>query len=121
MIQRSSPISATLSLQRLSRLHRLATLMVAGPVAKEKLLATLKIGLRTFYRDVTSLQEFGLEVVRDANGYFLAATPDDIERQLPFPDPKMNFAEARQLALFHNPVAERIAAQLTQIFAERRA
>jgi len=121
MIQRSNPNSATLSLERLSRLHKLATMMLVGPVKKEKLLEKLGVGLRTFYRDLLSLEEFGLSVIRHDDGYQLAATEDELERQLPFPAPKLNFAEARQLALIHNPVAERIAAQLLQIFPELRA
>jgi predicted DNA-binding transcriptional regulator YafY len=121
MIQRSNSNSAPLSLQRLARLHKLATMLIHGPVEKEKAMAHLDVGLRTFYRDLISLEEFSLPVVRHRSSYHLEATMDDIERHLPFPDPRLNFAEARQLALIHNPVAERIAAQLSQILPEKRA
>lgn len=121
MNQRSNSNSATLSLERLARLHKLATMLIHGPVEKETILTKFGFGLRTFYRDLISLEEFGLSVVRTRSRYHLAATTDDIERQLPFPDPKLNFAEARQLAMIHNPAAQRIAAQLSQILPELRA
>lgn len=119
MIHRHQPQASMLSLERLSRLHQLAMTLIQGPVDKNTLIMKLNVGLRTFYRDIISLEEFGLCVVRSRKGYALAASTDEIEKQLPFPDPGLNFAEARALASDHHPAAQRIAAQLSRVLPKQ--
>lgn len=107
--------------ERLTRLHRLALELVHGPVNKTSILEKLTIGDRTFYRDLETLTEFGMPAVRTRSGYLLTAPESEIEQKLPFPDPHLNFAEARKLANSNDPSARPIAEQFEIVVPQFKA
>ena len=51
-----------ITLARAARLHRLVSLVADGERTREQLLATLRIGLRTFYRELELLRRCGVKV-----------------------------------------------------------
>ena len=110
-----------MSPERLARLHRLAFELVHGPVDKTTILDKLTIGVRTFYRDLDTLSEFGMPAIRTRSGYQLIAPESEIEEKLPFPDPCLNFSEARQLATSNDPSARPIAEQFGIVVPQFKA
>lgn len=110
-----------LTLERLSRLYRMSHVLARGPVDKTTILERLGVGPRTFYRDLITLESFGMPSIRTENGYCLTISSDEIEEKLPFPDPKLNFADARKLANSQNPAARRIAEQFGLIFPDLKS
>lgn len=110
-----------MSPDRLSRLHRLASVLANGPVDKASLLERLSIGVRTFYRDLETLSSFGMPAIRTPAGYQLTVAESEIEQKLPFPDPLLNFAEARQLAVSQEPAARPIAEQFGIVVPQFKA
>jgi len=104
-----------LSPERLSRLHRLAHRLSHGPVDKSALMSALDVGPRTLYRDLDTLRKFGMGPIRTRQGFTLCVPAEEIEQRLPFPDPKLNFADARQLARIEHPAAQRIVEQFARI------
>lgn len=101
--------------RRMTRLHRLAYELVHGPIDKSVLVERLEINLRTFYRDLISLEELGLNVVRSRSGFSLIQPIDEVEKRLPFPPPSLNLAEARSLAATTLPIAGRIEEKLIKL------
>ena len=110
-----------LSPERLSRLHRLAYRLANGPVDKSTLETIMRVGARTLYRDLDSLRRFGMTAVRTREGFRLSVPADRIEELLPFPDPKLNFADARRLARIEDPAAHRIVEQFARIVPDFEA
>jgi hypothetical protein len=48
-----------MSFERIGRLHRLAILLSGGPVDKIRIMQKLDITIRTFYRDLITLECIG--------------------------------------------------------------
>ena len=114
-------LSYPMSPERLSRLHRLASELVHGPVSKTTILEKLTIGVRTFYRDLETLNALGMPAIRTRSGYQLMVSESEIELKLPFPDPCLNFFEARQLAISNDPSARPIAEQFGIVVPQFKA
>jgi len=104
-----------MSFERIGRLHRLALILAGGPVDKVRIMQKLDITVRTFYRDLITLEEVGLQVLKTRAGYLVTATQEEIEQKLPFPVPILNISEARALAEGSSPAAKRIEQQLFKI------
>src|SRR5262249_20093080 len=51
-----------ISLQRAARLHRLVRSLARGPLARPTVLSELRIGLRTFYREIELLKKCGVRI-----------------------------------------------------------
>jgi len=98
-----------ITLARAARLHRLLTMLATGPMAREALLESLAIGLRTFYRELDLLKRCGIKVRREAKSYRLGSTVAEAEGRLPFPDPQLSFAEMAELAGHPGDAARRLA------------
>src|SRR4051812_42207906 len=81
-----------ITLGRAARLHRLVTVLAAGPRAREDLLTVLGIGLRTFYRELELLKRCGVKIRLTKKQYTLQSTAEEAEGRLPFPDPQLSFA-----------------------------
>lgn len=104
-----------ITLARASRLHRLVTTLAESPRAREVLLSTLAVGLRTFYRELELLKKCGIRI-RFADGvYVLRTTAKDAEGRLPFPDPQLSFAEMAELAHHPGEAAKRLAGLLAGV------
>jgi hypothetical protein len=104
-----------ITLDRAARLHRLVSLLGEGPQGRETLLATLGIGLRTFYRELELLRRRGVKVRLVQKQYVLQGTVQQAEGLLPFPDPQLSFAEMAELARCPGDAARRLAEMLAGV------
>jgi predicted DNA-binding transcriptional regulator YafY len=107
--------AARVSLARASRLHRLVAALAESPRARERLLAELEIGLRTFYRELALLRRCGIRVRLTKKLYVLANAGADAAGRLPFPDPLLSFAEMAELARCDSPAGKRLADLLASV------
>jgi predicted DNA-binding transcriptional regulator YafY len=98
-----------ITLPRAARLYRLVTMLTEGLTAREKLLDSLAIGLRTFYRELDLLKRCGIKVRRDGKAYQLTSTVAEAEARLPFPDPQLSFAEMAELSRLAGEAARRLS------------
>lgn len=104
-----------ISLARAARLHRLVVLLDHAPRTRDQLLAELKIGLRTFYRELELLRRCGVKVRLNGKAYVLTGSVAEAEGRLPFPDPQLSFAEMAELAQGPGEAARRLGALLASV------
>ncbi len=78
-------------------------------------MADLKIGLRTFYRELDLLKRCGIKVRHKEKLYHLSISADEGVGRLPFPDPQLNFAEMTELAQSPGPAGKRLAELLASV------
>jgi hypothetical protein len=107
--------SVRITLQRAERLHRLVIFLAETPRHRASILTELRIGLRTFYRELELLKRCGVKVRRKTKLYSLSATAGQAEGRLPFPDPQLSFAEMAELARCDCPAGERLAELLAAV------
>jgi hypothetical protein len=107
--------SVHITLQRAARLHRLVRALAGGPLARPVVLTELRIGLRTFYRELELLKRCGVKVRHKAKLYHLVPTPAEAEGRLPFPDPQLSFAEMAELAQCECAAGRRLAGLLASV------
>ena len=107
--------SVHITLQRAARLHRLVSFLATSAAAAPDILAELRIGLRTFYRELELLKRCGVKVRHKAKLYHLMATAEEAEGRLPFPDPQLSFAEMAELARCDCPAGRRLADLLVSV------
>src|SRR5271168_3559596 len=81
--------SVHITLQRAARLHRLVRLLAGSPRTRNTILTDLRIGLRTFYRELELLNRCGVKIRHRAKLYLLLPTANEAEGRLPFPDPQL--------------------------------
>lgn len=102
--------SVSISPERAARLYRLLRIIERQGLTRGMLLRKLRVGMRTFYRDLDILRTWGIEVVLNGRKYELQ-TPNWLSH-LRFPDPELSFAEAIQLAEAKLPAARKLEALL---------
>jgi predicted DNA-binding transcriptional regulator YafY len=107
--------SGHVTLQRSARLYRLVHFLAEAPRSRMAILSELRIGLRTFYRELESLKRCGVKVRQRSKLYFLPATAEEAEGRLPFPDPELSFAEMAELARCDCPAGRRLADLLAAV------
>ena len=107
--------SVRITLQRAERLHRLVIFLAGTPRNRASILSELRIGLRTFYRELELLKRCGVKVCHKTKLYLLSATAAQAEGRLPFPDPQLSFAEMAELARCDCPAGERLAELLATV------
>ncbi|MGP0070175.1 MAG: hypothetical protein ACLQGP_42075 [Isosphaeraceae bacterium] len=107
--------SVRITLQRAERLHRLVTFLAESPRNRASILSELRIGLRTFYRELELLKRCGVKVRHRTKVYSLQATSEQAEGRLPFPDPQLSFAEMSELARCDCPAGKRLAELLAAV------
>jgi hypothetical protein len=78
-------------------------------------LSELRIGLRTFYRELDLLNRCGVKIRHKTKLYFLVPTAREAEGRLPFPDPQLSFAEMAELAECDCPAGKRLAGLLAAV------
>jgi hypothetical protein len=83
--------------------------LAEGPRGRNEILKTLRVGLRTFYRELVLLKRCGVKVRHKAKLYHLVHTASEAEGCLPFPDPQLSFAEMAELAQCPCPAGRRLA------------
>jgi predicted DNA-binding transcriptional regulator YafY len=111
--------SVHITLQRAARLYRLVGFLAASPRNRTAILAELRIGLRTFYRELELLKRCGVRVRHKTKLYFLLATAEQAEGRLPFPDPQLSFAEMAELAQCDCPAGKRLAELLATVIHQQ--
>jgi hypothetical protein len=107
--------SVHITLQRASRLHRLVRFLAENPRDRSAILSVLRIGLRTFYRELDLLNRCGVKVRHQTKLYHLVPTAVEAEGRLPFPDPQLSFAEMAELAQCPCPAGKRLAELLAAV------
>ena len=108
-----------ITLARASRLYRLVGLLADGADSREGILQGLKVGLRTFYRELELLKKCGVKV-KQAGKVYQLHTKDKEEAQgrLPFPDPQLSFAEMTELSNYGGPASKRMGKLLESVVGE---
>lgn len=109
------PPAVHVTQQRASRLHRLVVFLAVAPNGRSAVLAELRIGLRTFYRELELLKKRGIKVRFSKKLYHLVGTREDAEGRLPVPDPELSFAEMAELARCPCPAGLRLAELLAAV------
>jgi hypothetical protein len=104
-----------ISLPRASRLLRLVRYVAESARAREAILSTLGIGLRTFYREIELLNRCGVKIRNKGKLYVLQSTAEQAEGRLPFPDPQLSFAEMAELAQCPGEAGRRLASLLSTV------
>jgi hypothetical protein len=89
--------------------------LAAGSRARPEILSELRIGLRTFYRELELLRRCGVRIRHGNRLYRLLPTAAEAEGRLPFPDPQLSFAEMAELAACDCPAGRRLAAMLAAV------
>lgn len=109
------PPAVHVTLQRAARLHRLVVFLATAPNGRTAVLTELRIGLRTFYRELELLKKRGIKVRFIKKLYHLIGTRDDALGRLPVPDPELSFAEMAELASCPCPAGLRLAELLATV------
>jgi predicted DNA-binding transcriptional regulator YafY len=104
-----------ITLGRAARLHRLVASLAESPKSREALLAELKVGLRTFYRELELLRRVGVKIRLADRAYKMSTTMEEAEGRLPFPDPQLSFAEMAELSRGPGEAARRLAELLASV------
>ncbi len=107
--------SVHITLPRAARLHRLVRFLAEKPRGRSAILSDLRIGLRTFYRELDLLNRCGVKVRHKLKLYHLVPTAVEAEGRLPFPDPQLSFAEMAELAQCACPAGARLAELLAAV------
>jgi predicted DNA-binding transcriptional regulator YafY len=107
--------SVHITLQRAARLHRLVRFLAENPRPRNAILTELRVGLRTFYRELELLNRCGVKIRHKTKLYSLSPTAKEAEGRLPFPDPQLSFAEMAELAGCDCPAGKRLAAMLDAV------
>jgi hypothetical protein len=93
-----SGVAGGISPPRAARLYRLLSELHKGPKSRTRLLRRLRMGIRTFYRDLDLLRGWGIEIRLEDERYTLGSPLSECLACLPFPDPELTFADAIALA-----------------------
>lgn len=109
------PPSANLSQERAARLYRLIDTLAERPQTRGQLLRRLRVGMRTFYRDLDLLRECRVDIGLNDQKYGLNSTLAVALERLPFPNPELSFAEAALLAKGRSKANQKIRAMLTSM------
>ena len=88
------------------------------PRSRDQILSHLRIGLRTFYRELELLKRCGVKVRHQSKLYTLLATAEQAEGRLPFPDPQLSFAEMAELAACPCEAGKRLAELLSSVVSQ---
>jgi predicted DNA-binding transcriptional regulator YafY len=108
-------LAVHITLGRAARLHHLVMLLAQAPRTRDEVLVALRIGLRTFYRELDLLKRSGVKIQQKNKAYALLTTAEQAEGRLPFPDPQLSFAEMAELARGPGEAAKRLAEILASV------
>ncbi len=118
---RSRVPSPGVTTRRTTRLYHLLQLLAAGPQTLAHLTRQLHCDVRSFYRDLKLLRDIGFDVPLREQHYTLESdVTADVAARLPFPDPNLTLAEARQLAAGRTAAHRKLRQQIEQIVPVRK-
>lgn len=112
--QRRGP-DPQISSRRAGRLYRLLSTLEKGAKTRSQLIKLGRAGMRTFYRDLTFLEECRIEVRLNAGKYELTTQFNDALGRLPFPTPELTFKDVMELAKGSGGAAGKLKAHLAQL------
>ncbi len=90
-------------------------LLAQAAHSRNEILTALRVGLRTFYRELELLKRCGVKIQQKNKAYTLLTTAEQAEGRLPFPDPQLSFAEMAELACGPGAAAQRLAEMLASV------
>ena len=87
-----------ISTRRAARLYRLLTTLNQSGRSRPQLVKLGRAGMRTFYRDLTVLDDCKIEVRLMKGQYCLMTALDTALNRLPFPTPELTFGDVFELS-----------------------
>jgi hypothetical protein len=90
-------------------------LLAKAPRSRDEVLRELRIGLRTFYRELELVKKYGIKIRHRDHAYALLSSAAQAEGRLPFPDPQFSFAEMAELSRCPGAVGRRLADLLARV------
>jgi predicted DNA-binding transcriptional regulator YafY len=103
------------SRRRAARLYRLLKSLNVRARSRSQLVRSLRVGTRTFYRDLELLRRWGIAIPFEQQRYRLAHGWSECLKRLPFPDPQLSFAEVRALASTRTSAGRKLKKLLTEL------
>jgi predicted DNA-binding transcriptional regulator YafY len=104
-----------ISRARAARLYRLLTALANGGRSRAHLIRLGRAGMRTFYRDITLLEEYKIAVRSTGNRYELITPLDQALSRLPFPPPELSFRDVIELAKGRGSAQAKLKAQFQEV------
>ena len=101
--------------RRASRIYKLVKLLAKAEVGRGTLLSRLRVGVRTFYRDVNCLRASGVTLKVWREKYTIDDDLPHVLEKLSFPDARLSFSEAMELAKGRGPGARKVRALLRKV------
>ena len=87
-----------ISTRRAARLYRLLTTLNESGRSRAHLVKLGRAGMRTFYRDLTVLDDCKIEIRLKQGQYCLMTSLDTALNRLPFPTPDLTFGDVFELS-----------------------
>ena len=104
-----------ISARRAARMFRLVTTLAKGSRPRGELLRLARAGMRTFYRDLTLLEEYKIHVHLSGSRYRLDTPMKDALSRLPFPAPSLSFSDVMALSKGRGPAHAKLKAQFNAL------
>jgi predicted DNA-binding transcriptional regulator YafY len=105
--------------ERAARLFQLLTLLGGGPQTRDALRRTLRMDVRSFYRDLELLRASGIAVPLRERCYVLQTPARTACAMLPFPDPHLTLGDAVELARGRGAGHRKLKAIVDQIVKKK--
>ena len=103
------------SSRRAARLYRLVTTLDESARSRPQLIRLGRAGMRTFYRDLTLLGDYGIEVRMSEGRYELVTPLNEALSRLPFPPPELSFSDVLELSKGRGSAQAKLKAQLEDL------
>ena len=104
-----------ISSRRAARLYRLVRTLDQSARSRPQLIRLGRAGMRTFYRDLILLGEYGI-VVRMSEGRYELITPiEEALSRLPFPPPELSFGDVLELSKGRGAAQSKLKAQFDDL------
>ena len=89
-------------------------MLESAPATRLQLMRKLKVGMRTFYRDLDLLRRWEVNITHQARKYHMEEK-GDWRAKLPFPDPELSFADAEVLSRGNSKASKRLKEMLNSL------
>src|SRR5262245_59449809 len=103
-----------ISARRAARLYRLLTNLTQSPRSRTQLIRLGRAGMRTFYRDLTFLTAYQIEVKMTRGRYRLVGSLKQALNRLPFPSPELTFGDVLELTKGRGAAQAKLRARLNE-------
>jgi hypothetical protein len=104
-----------ISPRRAARMYRLVTTLAKGSRSRADLIRLARAGMRTFYRDLTLLEEYKIHVHLTGSRYRLDTSIEDALGRLPFPAPRLSFSDVIALSKGRGSAHAKLKAQFNAL------